>query len=232
MFKSRTLGERTRDTVQESLGIGREAMGRAVERGQEVLGRGQQAISRMRRPEPASRSNGWIWFAGGLAAGLAALVGWRRAGAAGMLPWMGRTVDEVMVRNVQTIEASTNLTQAAQRMRDANIGVLPVVDGGRLKGIVTDRDLVIRGMATGVDPTTMRVSDVATHSLIAARPDWTVQHAMDTMASHQIGRLPVIDEQDRVCGMVTLSSLALRSRQQSETLDAAKEVSRRSARAV
>jgi CBS domain-containing protein len=222
MFKTRTLGERTRNTVQEGLEIGREAM-------QQAVGRGQQAWGRMRRPEPTYGSNGWLWFAGGLAAATAAMVAWRRAG---MLPWKGRLVEDVMVRNVQTIDASMNLTQAAQRMRDANVGVLPVVDGGRLKGIVTDRDLVIRGMATGVDPSSMRVSDVATHSLIAARPDWPLQRAMDTMSSHQIGRLPVIDEHDRVVGMVTLSSLALRSPQQNEALDTAKEVSRRSARAV
>jgi CBS domain-containing protein len=222
MFKTRTLGERTRDTVQEGLEIGREAMERAV-------GRGQHTLGRMRRPAPSQASNGWLWFTGGLAAGALTLWGWRRAG---MLPWMGRRVDDVMVRNVQTIDASMNLTQAAQRMRDANVGVLPVVDAGRLKGIVTDRDLVIRGMATGTDPSSMRVSDVATHSLIAARTDWALQRAMETMASHQIGRLPVIDEHDRVVGIVTLSSLALRSPQQHETLDTAKEVSRRSARAV
>jgi CBS domain-containing protein len=222
MFKTRTLGERTRNTVQEGIEIGREAMERAV-------GAGQQTLSRIRRPEPRYSANGWVWFAGGMAAALAGFMGWRRRG---MFPWAGRLVDDVMVRNVQTIDASMNLTQAAQRMRDANVGVLPVVDGGRLKGIVTDRDLVIRGMATGVDPSSMRVSDVSTHSLIAARPDWPVQRAMDTMASHQIGRLPVIDEHDRVVGMLTLSSLALRSSQQHEALDTAKEVSRRSAKAV
>jgi CBS domain-containing protein len=222
MFKTRTLGDRTRDTVQEGLCIGREAMGRAMDRGQE-------ALRRLRQPEPRFNANGWIWFAGGLAAATAAAVSWRRAGRMG---WRGRHVEDVMVRNVQTIDGSMNLTQAAQRMRDANVGVLPVVEGGRLRGIVTDRDLVIRGMATGVDPSSMRVSEVATHSLIAARADWPLQRAMDTMSSHQIGRLPVIDEHDRVTGMVTLSSLALRSGQQDETLDTAKEVSRRSAKAV
>src|SRR5262245_44834685 len=229
MFKTRTLGARTRDTVQERLGIGREAIDLGREAMERALGRGQEGINRVRQPPPKYNANGWIWFAGGLAAGMAALMGWRRAGSLG---WGGRTVGDVMVRNVQTIDASMNLTQAAQRMRDANVGVLPVVEGGRLRGIVTDRDLVIRGMASGVDPSSMRVSDVATHSLIAARPDWVVQRAMDTMASHQIGRLPVIDEHERVCGMVTLSSLALRASQQHEALDTAKEVSRRSARAV
>ena len=223
MFKTPTLGERTRGTVQEGIEIGREAVERAVGRGQEVWGR-------LRRPEPTYyNSTGWFWFAGGLAAATALILGWRRAG---MLSWGGRRVEDVMVRNVQTIDAAMNLTQAAQRMRDANVGVLPVVDGGRLRGIVTDRDLVIRGMAGGADPSTMRVSDVATHSLVAARGDWPLKRAMDTMSSHQIGRLPVIDDHDRVVGMVTLSSLALRSPQQTEALDTAKEVSRRSARAV
>jgi len=222
MFKTRSLGDRTRNTVQEGIEIGREAMERAV-------GRGQNAWTRFRRPEPTYNANGWFWFAGGLAAALAVIAGWRRAGT---LSWKGRRVEDVMVRNVQTIDAAMNLTQAAQRMRDANVGVLPVVEGGRLRGIVTDRDLVIRGMASGVDPSSMRVSDVATHSLIAARADWGLKRAMDTMSSHQIGRLPVIDDHDRVVGMVTLSSLALRSPQQNEALDTAKEVSLRSARAV
>src|SRR5262245_2033762 len=137
MFKTRTLGDRTRNTVQDGIEIGREAMERAI-------GRGQELLNRVRAPQPTRASNGWLWFAGGLAAAMAMVVGWRRAG---MLPWQGRRVEDVMVRNVQTIDANMNLTQAAQRMRDANVGVLPVVDGGRLRGIVTDRDLVIRGMA-------------------------------------------------------------------------------------
>src|SRR5262245_46002158 len=199
MFKSRAISDRAYDTVQEGIGLGREVVERAVERGQD-------ALSRMIRPQ-RSPLEGWAWFAGGMAAGLAVILGWRRAG---MLPWIGRCVSDVMVRNVQTVDASTNLTQTAQRMRDSNVGMLPVVDGGRLKGIVTDRDLVVRGMASGSDPSSMRVGDVATHSLIAARPDWPVQRAMETMATHQIGRLPVIDDNDRVMGIVTLSSLALR----------------------
>jgi CBS domain-containing protein len=221
MFKTRAMSERTLGTVQEGIERGREVVERAV-------GRGQLALNRMIRPQ-RSPLESWAWFAGGTAAGLAIILGWRRAG---MLPWAGRRVADVMVRNVQTIDSSMNLTQAAQRMRDANVGMLPVVDGGRLKGIVTDRDLVVRGMASGVDPSSMRIADVATHSLVAARPDWPLRRAMDTMASHQIGRLPVIDDDDRVLGIVTLSSLALRSPQQTEALDTAKQVSRRSARAV
>lgn len=221
MFKSRAMSERTLDTVQEGIERGRDVMGRAV-------GRGQQAIQRMLQPKRSPLED-WLWFAGGMAAGMGLILGWRRAAAR---PWAGRQVGDVMVRNVQTIDGSMNCAQAAQRMRDANVGVLPVVEGGRIRGIVTDRDLVIRGMATGMDPSTIRVADVATDSLVAARPDWPLEQAMETMAEHQIGRLPVVDENDRVAGIVTLSSLALRSARHDETLDTAKQVSRRSARAV
>src|SRR5438552_13134251 len=173
MFKTRAIGDRTFDAVQDGIERGRDVVERAV-------GRGQQALNRMIQPR-RSPLEGWAWFAGGMAAGLAVILGWRRAG---MLPWAGRRVGDVMVRNVQTIDASMNLTQAAQRMRDSNVGMLPVVDGGRLKGIVTDRDLVVRGMASGVDPSSLRVADVATPSLIAARPDWPLQRAMDRSEEH------------------------------------------------
>lgn len=143
----------------------------------------------------------------------------------------GRHVKDVMIADVKTIESSATLTDAAQRMRDANVGVLPVVEGGQLRGMVTDRDLVVRGMARGVDPTTTRIADCMTDNPVAARPDWDVEQAMEVMANEQIGRLPVVDERRRVVGIVTLSSLALRSRDGEEALHTAQEVSRRSARA-
>jgi CBS domain-containing protein len=142
----------------------------------------------------------------------------------------GRRVRDVMVTDVLTIDASATLIEAARRMKDANIGVLPVVEAGRLRGILTDRDIVVRALAQGSDPATTRVSQVATKELLCARPDWDVEDAMHMMAEHQIGRLPVVDDETRVVGIVTLSSLALRSRGHDEALETAQEVSRRSAR--
>ena len=139
-------------------------------------------------------------------------------------------VRDVMVEDVVTIEGSTTLIDAARRMRDANVGMLPVTLDGRLRGVVTDRDLVIRALAEGRDPGTTAVSELLSEQLITGRPEWPIDQAISTMANAKIGRLPVIDDRGTVLGVVTLSSLVLRSREQEDVLEAAKEVSRRSAR--
>ena len=154
--------------------------------------------------------------------------------APGRAPVIGRDllVRDVMVEDVVTIDASTTLLDAARRMRDANVGMLPVLADGRLRGVVTDRDLVVRAMASGVRPGAMSVAELLSDGIITARPEWTTDQAISTMATAQIGRLPVVDDRGTVLGIVTLSSLVLRSRAQEDVLEAAKEVSRRSARRV
>jgi len=142
------------------------------------------------------------------------------------------TVNEVMIRDVVTIDASGTLLEAAELMRDANVGMLPVMDEDVLRGIVTDRDLVVRAMTRDVRPSEVRVSECLSEPPRCAEPDWTVDEAMEEMARRQVGRLPIVDASGRVIGVVTLSSLALRSPKQQEALETAQEVSRRSARAA
>jgi len=142
----------------------------------------------------------------------------------------GRFVRDVMVRDVMTIDANATLQEAAQMMRDGNVGVLPVVEGGQLRGIVTDRDLVVRGMADGAVPAMRRVAECATWNIVCAHEDSSLDEAMEVMADSQIGRLPIVDADNRVIGIVTLSSLALRSPKQADALETAQEVSKRSAR--
>jgi CBS domain-containing protein len=156
-------------------------------------------------------------------------VGGRRAEAADGGAAM--KVKDVMVKDVVTIDSLASLVDAARRMRDENVGLLPVVEGDRVHGVVTDRDLVVRAMAENADPSATRVVECASTDPICARPDWSLDQALNTMAQAQVGRLPVIDDRDHVVGIVTLSSLALRSREKEEALEAAAEVSRRSARA-
>lgn len=143
----------------------------------------------------------------------------------------GRRVKDVMVPDVVTVDAAATLRDAAERMREANVGVLPVIEWGQVRGVITDRDLVVRGMAQGRDPATTRVGECMTGAVVCARPEWHVEQARRAMAEGHIGRLPVIDERNRLLGIVTLGSLALRSAGETETLEAAREVSRRSARA-
>jgi len=144
----------------------------------------------------------------------------------------GTRIEDVMVEDVVTIEVTASLADAAGVMRDANVGMLPVMDGDNLLGVVTDRDLVIRGMAHDIKPSSVQVSECMSTNVIAVRPDAPVEGAIEIMAHERIGRLPVIGYTGRLIGVVTLSSLALRSSQQENTLEAAQEVSRRSARAA
>lgn len=142
------------------------------------------------------------------------------------------TVKDVMIRDVVTVEASATLLEAAELMRDANIGMLPVMEDDALRGIVTDRDLVVRAMTRDVRPSEARVGECLSEPPRCAEPDWSLDQAMEEMARQQFGRLPIVDAGGRVIGVVTLSSLALRSPKQQETLETAQEVSRRSARAA
>jgi CBS domain-containing protein len=152
--------------------------------------------------------------------------------APGRAPVIGRDVlvRDVMVADVVTIDASATLLDAARQMREANVGMLPVVTEGRLRAVITDRDLVVRAIAEGLDPGSIPVTQCLSEHPITARPEWSTDQAMSTMANAHVGRLPVVDDGGRVVGIITLSSLVLRSRDQEEVLEAAKEVSRRSAR--
>jgi CBS domain-containing protein len=144
----------------------------------------------------------------------------------------GARIEDVMVEDLVTIEATANLAEAASVMREANVGMLPVMDGEHVLGVVTDRDLVIRAMAQDVKPSSVQVSECMSINVIAVLPDAPDEAAMELMAREQIGRLPVVDANGRLIGVVTLGSLALRSSQRETTLEAAQEVSRRSARAA
>src|SRR5262249_17325976 len=140
-------------------------------------------------------------------------------------------IKDVMVQDVVAINPSASLAEAAQLMRQANVGILPVVEEGQVCGVITDRDLVVRAIAVGADLASTPVGECATGDPVVAHPDWNLDQAMEAMARAQIGRLPVTDA-DTLAGIVTLGSPALRSKKAKETLEAAKAVSSRSVKAT
>jgi len=141
-------------------------------------------------------------------------------------------IKDVMVHDVVAINPSASLAEAAELMRQANVGILPVVEDGQVCGVITDRDLVVRAIAIGADLSSTPVGECATGDPILAHPDWNLDQAMHAMARAQIGRLPVIDDDNALAGIVTLGSLALRSKRDKETLATAKAVSSRSVKAT
>ncbi|MFB7463567.1 CBS domain-containing protein [Streptomyces sp. NPDC056224] len=122
---------------------------------------------------------------------------------------MTRQVHEVMTERPVAVEKQTSLAEAARVMRDAGIGDVLVVDEGRLRGILTDRDLVIRAIAESRDPSDTTVQSVCTNELVTVRPDDGVDHAVDLMRRHALRRLPVETEDGVLVGVVTLGDLAV-----------------------
>ncbi|MGW0393462.1 CBS domain-containing protein [Streptomyces sp. NPDC003042] len=122
---------------------------------------------------------------------------------------MVRQVHEVMTAHPVTVEKLTSLAEAARVMRDADIGDVLVVDEGRLRGILTDRDLVIRAIAENKDPADTTVHAVCTTEPVTVRPGDDVGHAVDLMRRHALRRLPVVTEEGELVGVVTLGDLAV-----------------------
>ncbi|HEX4821730.1 MAG TPA: CBS domain-containing protein [Acidimicrobiales bacterium] len=116
-------------------------------------------------------------------------------------------VKDAVRKAPETIEANGTIGAAAQQMDHAAVGALVVVDGGRPVGIVTDRDLVVRGLARHA-PVDARVDSVMSTGLVAIDADADLRHAIALFSHHAIRRLPVVDG-DRVCGMVTIDDLVV-----------------------
>jgi CBS domain-containing protein len=117
-------------------------------------------------------------------------------------------VKELMKRAVATVGPDTPLAGAARKMRDQDVGCLPVVDGERLLGIITDRDIVLRGVAEALDPHRAGVRAAMSTIAIAGSPEQTVEEAEEMMEVHRIAHLPVVDRRGRMVGLVSLRDLS------------------------
>lgn len=119
-------------------------------------------------------------------------------------------IAEIMTKDVQTVTPDTDLVTVAQYMKNLDVGVMPVVDGGRLIGVVTDRDIVIRAIADGRDPVNARARDHMTPDPSTVSPDEDVKRAAEIMSREQIRRLPVV-ENGTLVGIVSLGDVAVDS---------------------
>lgn len=118
-------------------------------------------------------------------------------------------VRDVMNTRVETIRPETSVFEAAQRMRDGDFGVLPVLDGENVIGMITDRDLAIRVLAEGKDANDMTVECVMTPEVLFCQADDTIDSATDYMAERQVRRLVVMNEDKKICGILSVGDVAL-----------------------
>ncbi|TFY96278.1 CBS domain-containing protein [Ramlibacter rhizophilus] len=118
------------------------------------------------------------------------------------------TVADVMTRGVRSLKPEDSVVQAAQAMDELNVGVIPVCKGDRLVGMVTDRDIVVRGVSRGVSLQDCKLSDVMSGHVRTVRENDDVDDVLAEMSSAQIRRMPVVDANDMLVGIVSLGDIA------------------------
>lgn len=119
-----------------------------------------------------------------------------------------RTIADIMTRDVQTISPQETIQRAAQLMDELNVGAIPVLDGDKLVGMITDRDITVRSVAVGQDPRSTKVTDVMSTDVRTCTEDQTIDAVLATMGDVQIRRIPVLDAQSKVIGIVSLGDVA------------------------
>jgi CBS domain-containing protein len=120
-----------------------------------------------------------------------------------------QTIQDVMTRDVQSISPQETVQRAAQMMDELNVGAIPVLDGQKLVGMITDRDITVRSTAAGQAPGQTRVGDVMSTDVRTCGPNQTVDEVLGQMGDVQIRRVPVVDEQsNQVIGIVSLGDMA------------------------
>jgi CBS domain-containing protein len=132
-------------------------------------------------------------------------------------------VRDAMTRHAETVGPEFTLQEAALKMRSLNVGSLPVLDGDRPVGMITDRDIVVRGAALGKDPVHTQVREVMTHQAVYCYEDQDTLEAARIMEAMALRRLMVLDRSDALVGMLTVDDLAAVARQErlaGEVIDA------------
>ena len=121
---------------------------------------------------------------------------------------MGKSIQDVMTSNPCAIDANQPVSYAAKMMKDEDVGLAPIVEGDRLVGALTDRDITVRVVAEGKDPQTVKVREVASTDVITVDPQQDLDDALTLMARYQVRRLPVVEEDGRLVGVVAQADVA------------------------
>lgn len=125
---------------------------------------------------------------------------------------VAKTVRDVMTSNVRAAASTDSLADAAQMMKEEDVGSLPVVEDDRLIGILTDRDIIVRAVAERVDPQSISVGDVASRELVTVDPDQDLDEALSLMARHRVRRLPVVAD-GRLVGILAQADVAIEAKE-------------------
>ncbi|HEX2998571.1 MAG TPA: CBS domain-containing protein [Anaerolineales bacterium] len=136
--------------------------------------------------------------------------------------------NEVMTKNPVCCLPNDSVAKAAELMKSGNIGSIPVIENEqtqKLVGIVTDRDLALKIIADGRDAKSTKVELVMTQKVITCQADEDLQKALDAMAEHQLRRIPVVDHDNRIVGIIAQADVATRADQPEKTAEMVREIS-------
>ncbi|WP_067483981.1 CBS domain-containing protein [Actinomadura hibisca] len=131
---------------------------------------------------------------------------------------MASKVRDIMTGSLATVSPQDDIVTVARKMRDEDVGAVLVIEGGTLRGLVTDRDLVVRGLADGGDPAAKQVGGCASEATASVGPDDSLESAVKLMREHAVRRLPVIDD-GRPVGIISLGDLAIEKDEESAIAD-------------
>ena len=126
---------------------------------------------------------------------------------------MGPKVREHMTGRPRCVTPETRVSEAAELMASEDVGSLPVLDGDRVTGVITDRDIVVRAVAMKKDTQGMPVRDIASSDPVTVRADDDLSDALKLMAAHQVRRLPVVDEHDQLVGVIAQADVAMAAKE-------------------
>ncbi|HEX6930409.1 MAG TPA: CBS domain-containing protein [Gammaproteobacteria bacterium] len=138
-------------------------------------------------------------------------------------------IQDIMTADPACCTPEMRIRDVARLMLDNDCGEIPVVDdmdSMHLVGVVTDRDIAIRAVAEGKDPTTTNIADIMSSSVVSAKLDDSVEECVELMEENQIRRIPIVDAQGRCCGIVAQADIALRG-DSKDTAEVVRDVSRR-----
>jgi CBS domain-containing protein len=138
---------------------------------------------------------------------------------------MAQRIDDVMTSDPRSLASRASVVEAARLMRDEDVGSVPIVEGDKLAGTVTDRDIAIRVVAEGKDPSSVTVGEIASRELVTVDPKQHLDDALRLMARHQVRRLPVVEEDGTLVGIVAQKDVAMNA-SEVETGQVVEDISR------
>ena len=124
-----------------------------------------------------------------------------------------RKVRDIMTPDPSCVSEKDNIREVARIMAREDTGVVPVVDGKKVIGMITDRDIVVRLVAEGKDPSNARVTDAMTKNVRAVKEDSSVSDVLDVMSKAQVRRVPVVNSRDEIVGIVSMGDVAIETNQ-------------------